>query len=360
MNESHSAGADAPRDFWATRPVRQRQGRKIAGVAAGIGTRYSIDPVLVRVLLVVLAFFGGSGIVLYLLGWLLFPKEGDPGAEQPNHRAPTTAVLVLIVLLFIPVLLSTMRGSGLFGLVLGIGAFCLLHRHRSTPPVPLAGNVPPHSGESGSSSTVYSNSSQERDRSRKWIAIAVIVAAFATAIAFAVDDSTTMTLAIALGVLALGLVVGSLLRRDRMLLIFAVPVGLAAMLLGMHAEQAPSTSHTRSGGSPSISAHPSTKADLKPEYRTNSGDVQLDLRSLHDNVGTRVDTISGRIKVLVPRDANVQARCSGGTGDVKCLGKYPASDRSVQVTDDGPDGPGGNSLHFAVSSRTGDVEVIRG
>jgi phage shock protein PspC (stress-responsive transcriptional regulator) len=48
----------------------------VAGVAAGIAEQLDIDVTLVRILLVVLAFFGGLAIPLYLAAWLLIPEEG--------------------------------------------------------------------------------------------------------------------------------------------------------------------------------------------------------------------------------------------------------------------------------------------
>jgi phage shock protein PspC (stress-responsive transcriptional regulator) len=48
----------------------------IAGVAAGFGERFDIPVPLVRVGFVVLAFFGGFGVLAYLVGWLLIPEQG--------------------------------------------------------------------------------------------------------------------------------------------------------------------------------------------------------------------------------------------------------------------------------------------
>lgn len=47
---------------------------KIAGVAAGLAAYFGIDPLLVRVAFVVLFFFGGSGLFVYILLWILVPK----------------------------------------------------------------------------------------------------------------------------------------------------------------------------------------------------------------------------------------------------------------------------------------------
>lgn len=51
--------------------------RWIGGVAGGLARRLSIDPLLVRGVLVVMTFFGGLGLLLYGLGWALLPEESD-------------------------------------------------------------------------------------------------------------------------------------------------------------------------------------------------------------------------------------------------------------------------------------------
>jgi phage shock protein PspC (stress-responsive transcriptional regulator) len=56
--------------------VRRREGRRIAGVAAGIGAAFGLDPNLVRVAFVVLALAGGAGVALYGAAWLVLPSEG--------------------------------------------------------------------------------------------------------------------------------------------------------------------------------------------------------------------------------------------------------------------------------------------
>jgi phage shock protein PspC (stress-responsive transcriptional regulator) len=56
---------------------RQRSGRMLAGVAAGLADYLDVDPTLVRIGFVVLALMGGIAVPLYLAGWLLIPDEGD-------------------------------------------------------------------------------------------------------------------------------------------------------------------------------------------------------------------------------------------------------------------------------------------
>ncbi len=57
------------------RLVRSRNDRMIAGVASGLAATLNIDPLLVRIVLLALAFLNGFGIMLYLALWLLVPNE---------------------------------------------------------------------------------------------------------------------------------------------------------------------------------------------------------------------------------------------------------------------------------------------
>jgi phage shock protein PspC (stress-responsive transcriptional regulator) len=56
------------------RPVK---GRMVAGVAAGLGEYFGLDPVLVRVVFVAVTLIAGIGVLIYLAGWLLIPEEGE-------------------------------------------------------------------------------------------------------------------------------------------------------------------------------------------------------------------------------------------------------------------------------------------
>lgn len=59
---------------------RSRSNRVIAGVCGGLGEYLSIDPIILRVVFVAMAFAGGSGILIYLIGVLVIPEA--TGAEQ--------------------------------------------------------------------------------------------------------------------------------------------------------------------------------------------------------------------------------------------------------------------------------------
>jgi len=141
------------RDFWATRPRRRGDDRKLAGVAAAIGRRYRIDPVLVRVGLVVATVFSGVGVLLYLLGWLLLPAEGDEAsaAESVLDKGRSSVSTALTVILGLGLILA---GGAVFGgdprglitLALCGAALFVLHRHRASlgevPTAPIATDAP--------------------------------------------------------------------------------------------------------------------------------------------------------------------------------------------------------------------------
>jgi phage shock protein PspC (stress-responsive transcriptional regulator) len=62
----------------ATRRLeRKRQGRWVAGVCAGLADYLKIDATVVRVVITVLALFGGLGPLAYVVCWVLMPEEGD-------------------------------------------------------------------------------------------------------------------------------------------------------------------------------------------------------------------------------------------------------------------------------------------
>ena len=69
--------------------------RKIAGVAGGIARHFDVDPLLARVALVLLAIFGGGGLLVYAAGWLLIPEEGsDDGVIKVDHRTRTVLLAI--------------------------------------------------------------------------------------------------------------------------------------------------------------------------------------------------------------------------------------------------------------------------
>lgn len=64
------------------RLYRSTKDRKIAGVCGGLAEYFAIDPVMVRVIAVLLLLPGGlPGFVPYIILWIVVPD--DPRSEAP-------------------------------------------------------------------------------------------------------------------------------------------------------------------------------------------------------------------------------------------------------------------------------------
>lgn len=54
---------------------RSEDGKMIAGVCAGIGEYFNIDPTVIRLGFVIFACMGGSGILAYVLASVIIPAK---------------------------------------------------------------------------------------------------------------------------------------------------------------------------------------------------------------------------------------------------------------------------------------------
>ncbi|MFA5306484.1 MAG: PspC domain-containing protein [Candidatus Babeliales bacterium] len=57
------------------RLYRSRTERKIAGVCGGMATYFDIDPVIIRLFCLLFVFFGGAGVIMYVIAWFVIPLE---------------------------------------------------------------------------------------------------------------------------------------------------------------------------------------------------------------------------------------------------------------------------------------------
>jgi phage shock protein PspC (stress-responsive transcriptional regulator) len=81
---------------------RSRTDRVGAGVAGGLGEYFNVDPVLFRVLFATSAFFGGAGVLAYLVAWAAIPDQGTVHApidgfvsELRRRRIPVWLVAIV-------------------------------------------------------------------------------------------------------------------------------------------------------------------------------------------------------------------------------------------------------------------------
>jgi phage shock protein C len=69
---------------------RSTKDRMLGGVAGGLAEYFEIDSTLVRILFVITLFIGGTGIIAYILMWIVVPEvpyynyqTQNPGVQTP-------------------------------------------------------------------------------------------------------------------------------------------------------------------------------------------------------------------------------------------------------------------------------------
>jgi phage shock protein PspC (stress-responsive transcriptional regulator) len=71
--------------------ARQREGRILGGVCAGLGRRFGFDPWTARLLFVLILFvIPGSQLLMYPILWILMPAQVEPviAAATPSSTFP--------------------------------------------------------------------------------------------------------------------------------------------------------------------------------------------------------------------------------------------------------------------------------
>ncbi|HEY2699939.1 MAG TPA: PspC domain-containing protein [Pseudonocardiaceae bacterium] len=408
--------ADTAKDFWANRPRRPQGGRIVAGVAAGIGRRYGIDPIIIRIALVVTTFFGGAGVLFYLLGWLLLPAEQDEvsavEALVGRGRSATSGALtiVLIILLFPAFAYFTHDGDFstylvAAGLVLGL---FLLHRGRADHQYAVRPTADPaqmtdtgFEGEPMTDQTRWMGSGdpattpqqppawdplgaapfawdlpepqptvvpepepevRRQPRRRSRIGLATLgFAVVAGAAMFATGAFVPhVIVGILAGIVGLGMVAGAFLGGGRGLIPLAALLCCFGVLLNFgHVSNA----HEIANDARYL---PTSLQSVQPTYNAGIGDITLDLTSLPatGSVDTKVSVGTGDARVYVPPNADVTVTCSAPIGNVDCLGtnENGANNGAITTTQNAtsPAAAGDNlKITLDVESSIGDVEVIR-
>lgn len=84
-------------------------------MAGGLSRRFGVDPTALRVVVVLLALFGGFGTVAYLLAWLLMPLEGRPesiGARVVRDRQGLTLALAAVPAMVVTLVIGAVAHLG--------------------------------------------------------------------------------------------------------------------------------------------------------------------------------------------------------------------------------------------------------
>lgn len=72
------------------RLFRDTENAMIAGVSAGLGKYFGIDPIWFRLAFIALVFAGGSGILIYIILWLIVPEAKTSSERLQMQGKPVT------------------------------------------------------------------------------------------------------------------------------------------------------------------------------------------------------------------------------------------------------------------------------
>lgn len=98
---------------------RDLQNRVLGGVCSGLGNYFEVDPTIWRVLFFILFWLGLSGLLIYIILWMVMPA-GQPQSNQSAFVQDAETVGE-------PVKSSGNMTAGL--ILIGIGAIALLTRY---------------------------------------------------------------------------------------------------------------------------------------------------------------------------------------------------------------------------------------
>lgn len=374
--------------FLAAWPPRPRGTRKVAGVAVGLAHRAGIDPLVLRVVVVVLTIFGGTGLLLYGGAWLLMPDETQPRSPlqlvavgRLDRSVAAPAVLTLLGLAVVGGSVGTgLDRSGLVvAVVLGLAALLVVSRRDQlgagsdgAAPGPVGPPAPPggygqtagvaYSGLStspagpGVGATAYAPAfvpppPPPREPSvlgsvTVSSAVLVVGGAFAWDAATGAGLGWRVALAWGLVVLGLGLLVGTWWGRARS--VSAVALVTTLVLLSTVSYGVPLR-----GGVGERVWEPTGVAQLRPTYELAAGLLVLDLRALDVPAGATVSVeatvAAGTLLVRLPEDVGARIRGEAGLGEVDLPGQPVGSGT----------GPGSRTVSVGVGVEAGTVSRPR-
>lgn len=332
------------------RLVRPVEGRMVAGVALGTAHRLGIEPWIARLGFLILSLFGGAGLLLYIAGWLLIPEEGTTesiaedwiGSARENSTWIGAAIVVIAAAILVGNL-HIVRGDILWAV--GLLAFgVLLYQGRlpeitgraestsasgdevvTEPEAETAENV--EEGDPGvaevptevAATTETSLEAPPARRERSMLGRLTIGTLFiAVGVLLAVDTVASVNIrfghyvALLIGVVGIGLLVGTFLGRSRGLIVLGVllvPVALVASVV--------TASFDGGFGNPDFAPRLLTEVDR--HYELTAGDLTIDLRSLDvdgQELSVEGDLGFGHFQVLLPDGVGYRIEGHVGFGDI--------------------------------------------
>jgi phage shock protein PspC (stress-responsive transcriptional regulator) len=324
---------------------RPHDGRVAAGVSAGLGEYFGVDPVLFRVLFATSAFFGGAGILAYLLAWAAIPDEGTErapidgwAATLRRRRIPVWAVAVTGGL-FLWLAAFSWWAPGPFVPVIAVGVIVavLLGRRESrlaaSGPAPDEPDAvdrvsltkddaetpiqPPWAADVRAWAVESRAASRARRRRALPVKLTTLILLVAVLTTLGVVDAVTGVALqyyfwSTLGLVVLGLLVGLVLRRTPWSIAILLPLALLGTL-------AFGGSHARLHDGVGKRTWTPVAGASTTHYRLAFGRGDLDLTKLATTgAPARIDVTvaAGEVRVLAPKSLALTVRANVHIGQI--------------------------------------------
>src|SRR4051812_29836510 len=327
--------------------ARNTSERVLGGVAAGIADHFAISPLLVRLGFVIAAFFGGIGVIAYLVAWVVLPSSTPGVTPAPrDNRQLLGFGLVALGLATIPSGwgFGWHFGRGFWPVALiAFGGTVLWLRTRDDREEPPGDQPAPPPAAASTATTIATETTrsapaetvatpaptpprpERREKPPRGPVTAITLSALlilggVTWLVVAAGWSSVelgVVSAIALTIVGAGLVVSAWIGRARGLVVLGILLALAVGAFG--AIDVPVR-----GAIGDVTYAPATRARVHTHYRIAIGRLELDFaRGILAGRRTEVTATVGigRLVVRVPRDVRLVVHGHAGVGAVSILGR---------------------------------------
>jgi phage shock protein PspC (stress-responsive transcriptional regulator) len=362
---------------------RSSDDRLLGGVCAGAARHLNIDPVIVRVIIAVLTFVGGAGVIVYAAAWLVLPTDDDDSLAarwfklDKNEEQIRTIVLVGAAALAIISAVSS-HGSiwwGLAWVIIPVAALYYLFVVRSRRWVRRPDDTDAEAftdttaGYSALGDEISADVTAKIDRkiaekvrrarepkSKALVLLtlsSIVIGLAITRICADLNDGAPWTtyVAVALGITAVGLLVGTFFGYGGPLIALGIVLGITLAL----GSALPSAQIGQEESAPL------TSSAVQHEYKHGIGNLGLDLSRVDqpkDLLGRTIVLKSGigQTVVTVPEGLNVKVVSHLRVGQILVFGRetngtanhlsYPAAKPNDPV------------LTIKIDQSIGNIEVV--
>jgi phage shock protein PspC (stress-responsive transcriptional regulator) len=289
---------------------RSSSDRIIGGVGGGLGRYFGVDPMLVRIALVVLAMLGGTGLVVYAAALVLVPNDGEVPATPRSTRDRYLVAGIAIVVVVVGYSIGLFGGLGFGGAIVPVGFLAVA----GLAIYWVASGRRPSDGTPGDIAR------------RALLGLALLIGCGALAVGSFVASG-----------LGGGVVVAGLVIASGAALVGAAFVGgarwlvLPALAIALPLAFVSAADIDLEGGFGQRTERPATLAEVHGSYRIGAGELVIDLRDVKLPPGDhrlKVGVGAGYALVLVPDDVCVASAASIGVGGV---GVFDRSGGGVDV-----------------------------